>query len=263
MEGPGAWTRDPLTLRFLDARLEREFQTEMAATNGPQMRVGAAVAVGLWLLAALIIPTAIVIDRSVVSVICVGMAVANLVGVVATALGHDARSPAAHRLRAERPRRSRRARPDRGLRSDRPIRRTGAAAHRHLRVRRHPPAVRVRARRRRDLPGRLCLRPRHRADTAGRPSTSSSSEGRSSPVSRRPTCSSAGRATSSPSVGSSNNRRPSWPKPMRRPRGSSSMCSRGRSPSASRAARRPSPTRMRTRPCCSPISSASRRWRRA
>ena len=64
MEGPGASTRDPLTLRFLDPRLEREFQTEMAATNGPQMRVGASVAVGLWLLAALIIPNAIVIDRA-------------------------------------------------------------------------------------------------------------------------------------------------------------------------------------------------------
>jgi class 3 adenylate cyclase len=82
MEGPVAWTRDPLTLRFLDARLERDFQTEIAATNGSQIRVGTAVAVGLWLLAALIIPTAIVIDRTVVTVICVGMAGANLLGVV-------------------------------------------------------------------------------------------------------------------------------------------------------------------------------------
>jgi class 3 adenylate cyclase len=84
MDGPAAWTRDPLTLRFLDPGLERDFQTESAATTGPQMRVGAAVAVGLWLLADLVIPTAIVIDQSVVTVICVGMAIANLVGVVAS-----------------------------------------------------------------------------------------------------------------------------------------------------------------------------------
>src|SRR4029077_15741649 len=84
MERPRAWTRDPLTLRFLYPLLEREFQIEMAATTGPQMRDGASVAVGLWLLAALIIPNAIVIDQSVVGVICVGMAAANLGGVVAT-----------------------------------------------------------------------------------------------------------------------------------------------------------------------------------
>src|SRR4029077_20351688 len=58
MEGPGAWTRDPLTLRFLDPLLEREFQIEMAATTGPQMRVGASVAVGLWLFAPLVLPHA-------------------------------------------------------------------------------------------------------------------------------------------------------------------------------------------------------------
>ena len=54
----------------------------MAATNGPQARVGAAVAVGLWLAAAVIIPAAIDIDRGFVTVICLGMAAANLVGVV-------------------------------------------------------------------------------------------------------------------------------------------------------------------------------------
>jgi class 3 adenylate cyclase len=84
MDGPAAWTRDPLTLRFLDPGLERDFQTESATTTGPQMRAGAAVAIGLWLLAGLVIPTAIAIDQSVVSVICVGMAIANLVGVVAS-----------------------------------------------------------------------------------------------------------------------------------------------------------------------------------
>ena len=49
-DGPGS-TRDRLTLRYLDPRLEREYQAEMAATNGPQARVGAAVAIGLWLIA--------------------------------------------------------------------------------------------------------------------------------------------------------------------------------------------------------------------
>ena len=84
MDGYPSGAHDRLTLRFLDPDLEREFQAEMAATNGPQLRVGAAVAVGLWLLAALIIPTAMVIDRGVVTLICVGMAAANVLGVIAT-----------------------------------------------------------------------------------------------------------------------------------------------------------------------------------
>ena len=55
--------RDPLTLRFRDPALERAFQAEMAASNGPQARFGAAVAIGLWLAAAFIIPAVIEIDR--------------------------------------------------------------------------------------------------------------------------------------------------------------------------------------------------------
>ncbi len=82
MEGDPDTRRDALTLRFLDPRLERDFQAEMARTNGPQARVGAAVAIGLWLAAALIIPAVVDVDRAVVTVICVGMAIANLVGVV-------------------------------------------------------------------------------------------------------------------------------------------------------------------------------------
>jgi adenylate cyclase len=77
-------TRDPLTLRFRDPSLEHEFQAEMAAANGPQARVGAAVAIGLWLIAALIIPTVIEVDRGVVTAICIGMASVNLVGVIAS-----------------------------------------------------------------------------------------------------------------------------------------------------------------------------------
>jgi class 3 adenylate cyclase len=74
--------RDPLTLRFADPALERAFQAEMAASNGPQARFGAAVAVGLWLAAAVIVPAAIDIDRGFVTVICLGMAAVNLLGVV-------------------------------------------------------------------------------------------------------------------------------------------------------------------------------------
>jgi adenylate cyclase len=84
MEGSRGSTRDPMTLRFRDTSLERQFQAEMAATNGPQARVGAAVAIGLWLIAALIIPTVIEIDRGVVTAICIGMASVNLVGVIAS-----------------------------------------------------------------------------------------------------------------------------------------------------------------------------------
>jgi len=84
MAGNPEPTRDQLTLRFHDPRLEHEFQAEMAAANGPQARVGAAIAIGLWLAAALIIPAVIVIDRAVVLGICLGMALANLVGVIAS-----------------------------------------------------------------------------------------------------------------------------------------------------------------------------------
>jgi hypothetical protein len=46
MEGSHGSMRDLLNLRFRDPRLEREFQAEMAATNGSQARDGAAVAIG-------------------------------------------------------------------------------------------------------------------------------------------------------------------------------------------------------------------------
>ncbi len=81
--GPGS-THDPLTLRFRDSSLERMFQAEMAATNGPQARVGSAVSIGLWMIAALIIPAVIDVDGRVVAVICIGMAGVNLVGVIAS-----------------------------------------------------------------------------------------------------------------------------------------------------------------------------------
>jgi len=86
MEACYGSTRDPLTLRFRDPSLEHEFPAEMAAANGPQARVGATVAIGLWLIAAFIIPTVIEVDRGVVIVICLGMAGANLVGVIASPL---------------------------------------------------------------------------------------------------------------------------------------------------------------------------------
>jgi class 3 adenylate cyclase len=84
MEVQPDWSRDPLTLRFSDPRLERDFQSEMAAANGAQARVGALVAAGLWLVAGLIIPVAIEIDRGVVWLISGGLIVANLASVVAS-----------------------------------------------------------------------------------------------------------------------------------------------------------------------------------
>jgi adenylate cyclase len=77
-------SRNPITLQFLDPRLERDFQAEMAAVNGPQARVGAVIAAGLWFIGALLIPVAIEIDRGLVALICGGMVVANLAGVVAS-----------------------------------------------------------------------------------------------------------------------------------------------------------------------------------
>ena len=75
-------SRDPLTLRFADRALERDFQAEMAAVNGPQARVGAVISAGLWLIGAFLIPIAIDIDRGLVVLICGGMVVANLAGAV-------------------------------------------------------------------------------------------------------------------------------------------------------------------------------------
>lgn len=54
----------------------------MASANGPQTRLGAAVAIGLWLIATLIVPTVIDVDRGVVTTISIGMASVNLVGVI-------------------------------------------------------------------------------------------------------------------------------------------------------------------------------------
>src|SRR4051794_34941067 len=56
----------------------------MAATNGAQARVGAAVAIVLWLIAAVIVPAVVSIDDRLVVAICVGMAIVNLVGVIAS-----------------------------------------------------------------------------------------------------------------------------------------------------------------------------------
>ena len=94
----------------------------MAATNGPQARVGAAVAIGLWLVAALIIPAVIEVDRSVVTVICVGMAGANLVGVIASRWATTLDRQQAHRVRVEWSRGPGRPGAHRGLWHDRPLR---------------------------------------------------------------------------------------------------------------------------------------------
>ncbi|MEA2611886.1 MAG: adenylate cyclase [Chloroflexota bacterium] len=84
MATPTDRSQDRLTLRFADARLERDFQAEMAATNAPQARVGALVASALWAISALIIPVAVTIDRGVVGLICGAMVVVNLAAVIAS-----------------------------------------------------------------------------------------------------------------------------------------------------------------------------------
>lgn len=84
MAAPTDLSQDPFTLRFADPDLESGFQAEMAATNGPQARIGALVAAGLWLVAALFIPTAVDIDPGVVRLVCGSMIVANLAGAIAS-----------------------------------------------------------------------------------------------------------------------------------------------------------------------------------
>ena len=141
--------RDPLTLRFADPALERAFQAEMAASSGPQARFGAAVAVGLWLAAAAHHPGRHRDRPRLRHRHLPGDGRGQPRGRRRLALGDDPRSAAVDRVRAQRTRRARGPRPHRGVRHERPVRGAGAAAHRDLRVRRHPAAVRVRAGRRR------------------------------------------------------------------------------------------------------------------
>ena len=79
-------SRNPVTLTFLDPHLEREFQAEVAAATGPQARVGSIVAAGLWLVAALIVPAAIEIDRGLVLAICGAMVAVNIAAAVLSRL---------------------------------------------------------------------------------------------------------------------------------------------------------------------------------
>ena len=79
-------SRNPVTLTFLDPHLEREFQAEVAAATGPQARVGSIVAAGLWLVAALIVPAAIQIDRGLVLAICGAMVAVNIAAAVLSRL---------------------------------------------------------------------------------------------------------------------------------------------------------------------------------
>jgi class 3 adenylate cyclase len=83
MEARADLSRDRLTLRFADPDLERAFQAEMAANDGPQARVGALVAAVLWFVAALVIPATVGIDRGLVALVCGAMVVVNLGAVVA------------------------------------------------------------------------------------------------------------------------------------------------------------------------------------
>jgi adenylate cyclase len=76
--------RSRLTLRFPDAQLERDFQTELARTNAPQLRVGLLTGIALWLATALVFPATLSIQPALVVTTCVVMAVLNLVGLIAT-----------------------------------------------------------------------------------------------------------------------------------------------------------------------------------
>jgi adenylate cyclase len=75
--------RARLTLAFLDPALERDFQAELAASNGPQLRVGLVTGIALWLVGAVLIPATLAVDVVPVVGLCLVMAALNLAGLVA------------------------------------------------------------------------------------------------------------------------------------------------------------------------------------
>jgi adenylate cyclase len=72
--------RARLTLRFLDPALEHEFQAELAASNGPQLRVGLLVGIGLWVAGAVLLPVLLGVDVALAIVVCLLMAALNVAG---------------------------------------------------------------------------------------------------------------------------------------------------------------------------------------
>ncbi len=75
--------RSRLSLGFADPALERDYQADVAESNGLQLRMGALTGLALWLSATVLIPTALVVDTAVVVPICLGMAGLNAAGYVA------------------------------------------------------------------------------------------------------------------------------------------------------------------------------------
>jgi adenylate cyclase len=64
--------------------MEHDYQLEVAAANRPQLRLGIVVSIVLWLAGAALIPAVLGVHDEVVVAICVAMAVANLLGFIAT-----------------------------------------------------------------------------------------------------------------------------------------------------------------------------------
>jgi adenylate cyclase len=75
--------RARLTLAFLDPFLERDFQAELAASNGPQLRTGLLTGMALWLVGAVLIPLTLNVEIELVELVCVVMIALNLAGYVA------------------------------------------------------------------------------------------------------------------------------------------------------------------------------------
>jgi class 3 adenylate cyclase len=76
--------RNRLTLGFRDPSLERDFQTELAASNAPQLRTGLFTGIALWLATALIFPATLSVQTTLVVATCTVMAVLNLIALIAT-----------------------------------------------------------------------------------------------------------------------------------------------------------------------------------
>ena len=77
--------RDPLTLRFRDAALERTFQAEAGAGLLPQLRLGLVVAIVLWAVAGVLLPRFAPLSRPTAAMVAGAMIVINAVGLALTA----------------------------------------------------------------------------------------------------------------------------------------------------------------------------------
>ena len=76
--------RSRLRLEFLDSALESDYDSEVARSGLPQLRLGILAGFVLWLCGMVLIPTALRVDAVGVTVVCAGMAALNLAGLLAT-----------------------------------------------------------------------------------------------------------------------------------------------------------------------------------